>query len=302
MAALAAAADEQRWDDVHELLMRATADHDDPPPQLLNDVTHRLRDQDLAGLQPRPLVALRLLAAGEIDAAWAVLQDNAVGNIDEDFHANTSAGARRTAWRLPLQTCVDPPSVFAWLPGFRDPRYDAPESAYDITDLVTVRARLDELRWDGDVLELAGSAYLRHLPASSDDVVEVELVHADGGPPVVIGAQRVRRPDLVRGTGEQLTRLVWAGWSARIPMRELSRAGLWKPSLRVGADGFVRTHRLGPQRGDTVRGGDDVRAGRRRARTRIAADGWLDLLLVDPLIVRAPRQVLHRIANRAGGR
>ena len=160
------AVDEGRLDELHDMLLRATADHDDAPRNLLARVGRRLTTADLANLTPRPLVALRLLAAGALDAAWQVLRDNAVGVVDESFDVATSYGARRTSWRLPLNTLVEPPKVYAWLPGLRDPRYDAPDPAYDITDLVTAAVRLDELWWDGPRLVFAGSAYSEAMSRS----------------------------------------------------------------------------------------------------------------------------------------
>lgn len=290
-----------RLDDLHEALMRAAVVEATPPLEDLTVLQRQLGAASYDGLGPRPVVALRLLADGALAAAWEVLRDNAVGVVDETFDVATSSGARRTSWRLPLTTLVEPPSVYAWLPGFRDPRFDTNESAYDITDLVSVALRLDEMWWDGPRLLLAGSAYLRHMGTAPADAVEVVFAHADGGAPVEFRGKRVRRPDFVGGTGEQLTQRAWSGWSAECDVRRLPRTGLWKPSLRVTQDDITRQARLAPSRGDTVRGAES-RARLRRTVTRFSDDSWLDVLLVDPLPVRAPRRVLHLIANRAGQR
>jgi hypothetical protein len=290
-----------RLDDAHDLLMRAAAASESPERHVLHAVHGRLEGVPLDDLSPRPLVALRLVAAAAYDAAWQVLRDNAVGVVDEDFDVATSSGARRTSWRLPLTTLVEPPTVFAWLPGFRDPRYDAPESAYDVTDRVTLAMHLDEMWWDGPKLTLAGSAFLRHVPTSERDEVRVEFAHADGRRSATFAAARVRRPDFVTGTGEHLVQRAWAGWAVSCDVRRLRPAGLWKPTLRLTQQGITRSARLAPARGDAVAGAQ-ARVRLRRAVTRFSDDRWLDVLLVDPLPVRAPLRVLQVIADRASGR
>lgn len=287
-----------RLREVHDQLVLATADHDAPPRELLASVAEQLTDDGGKSLRPRERVAIRLLRAGAIDAAWAVLQDNGVGVTTEELRANTSAGAPRTAWRLPLSTCIEPPSVFAWLPGFRDPRFDAPDDAYDITDLVTAAVRLDEMWWDGPRLVLAGTAYLRHLPADPTDEVSVVLRHPDGAEFVVPG-ERLRRPDLVAGGIDTVSRRAWTGWAARVDARELRPSGRWKPSVRVAAHGLEQEARLAPARGLAVPAASASRARTRAATTRFAEDRWLDVMLVDSAFAQRFQRVLHIVARSA---
>lgn len=285
-----------RLGDLHGMLLELTRDHDEAPRDLLAGVGERLRDLDVdgEGLTPRPLVALRLLAADALDAAWLVLQDNAIGVVEEAFRQSTSSGVRRTSRRLPLITRVEPPHVYAWLPGFRDPRHGAPDAAYDITALVTPRVRLDEMWWDGATLVLAGSAHLRNLTATEDDAVAVVLTHTSGRQHVSPGERR-RRPDLVRGTGADLTRLAWAGWSARVDTRALTPGG-WRVDLRVTQSGVERDAPLGRTVGEAVPTEDaGLRSGRR---TVVVAGRRLEVRVVAPLAVRARRKVLHVIAHR----
>jgi hypothetical protein len=285
----------------HDRLVLATADHDTAPRRLLAAVAAELPDDGGTSLRPRERVAIRLLRAGAFDAAWAVLRDNGVGVTTEELRANTSAGVRPTAWRLPLSTLVEPPRVFAWLPGFRDPRLTAPDEAYDVSDLVTVALRLDELWWDGPRLALAGSAYLRHLPAQPSDDVSLVLRHGSGAQ-VTVACERLRRPDLVTDGIDSVSRRAWTGWSARVDGRALRPSGLWKPSLRITTRGLERETRLAPGRGDAVPAASRQRVGTREATTRFADDRWLDLRLVDPLPVRATRRVLHLVARSAPNR
>jgi hypothetical protein len=240
-------------DELHSRLLEQAVRAETAPAPLLADAAAALVDVDLdaAGLAPRPLVALRLVHAHAYEAAWLVLRDNATGVVAEQFGQSTSSGAARTAPRLPLTTRIEPPCVYAWLPGFRDPRLDAPDSAYDITALATPRVRLDELWWDGPRLVLAGIAYLRHLTATPDDEIELRCARGDAAVQVFPGVRR-RRPEFVRGNGAELTRLAWAGWSAEVPARRLRPSGRWTLSLRLAQDGLDHVVRLGPRAASSV--------------------------------------------------
>ena len=77
--------------------------------------------------------------------------------------------------------------------------------------------------------------------------------------------------------------------------------GLWKATLRLTQDGITRDTRLAPSRGGAAVPSSS-RVGVRRAVTRVSNGRWVDLLLVDPLVARAPRRLLHVIASRARGR
>jgi hypothetical protein len=203
-----------------------------------------------------------------------------------------------TSARLPLATRVEPPEVYAWLPGFRDPRYGAPDAAYAVSDLVKASVRLDEAWWDGTVLELGGRATLRLLPTAPDDEVTVVLVrderqHED------VAARRVRRPDLVRGSGAELTEPAWSGFAARLDVATVPR-GVWSLRLRVSQQGITREVRLGRSRLDAVAATTRTGGGR-RAELRAGAAGTT-LVVGPPLLARSPRQVLHAVARRARGR
>jgi len=300
--AVADEADAGRVRELHDRLVLATADHDQPPRDLLAAAAGELPADCDTGLRPRERVAIRLLGAGALDAAWAVLQDNAVGVTTENLRTSTlSQGAPRTAWRLPLLTYVEPPRVFAWLPGFRDPRFAAGDDAYDITDLVRPMVRLEELWWDGPMLVLAGTAYLRHLPVEANDEITVLLRHTDR-PEVEVAAERARRADFVTGGVDFVTRRAWTGWAVRIDARSLRPSGTWRLSLRLASQGLTHEVRLGRRRGDAVPATSSGRARSRRAGTRFADDQRLDLLLVDAAPMRRTRDVLHRIARSAPGR
>lgn len=292
--AIVAAATTGRLTELHDLLVQETTTAEDAPRALLEQVADAMGDTE-EKLAPRVAVAIRLLDARAVDAAWAVVRDNAVGVVTRTVRTSTSSGARPTEERLPLATFVEPPTVFAWLPGFRDPRYGAPDGAYDVTDAVTASVRLDEAWWEGSLLQLAGRATLRHLPASADDRVTVVLTHPDR-PPVQVAATRVRRPDHVRGTGPELTRAAWAGWVARVDASSFAR-GVWTVRLRVEQQGVSREVRLGRSRTAVVPDVSRAQAGK-RAELRVG-DGGATLVVGSPLLARPPRQVLHVIADHA---
>ncbi len=170
-------------------------------------------------------VAVRLLEQGCPDAARSV--------------------TRHRVARQPLFTMVRDGAVFAWLPGFDDPRVQAPDAAYDISDLVTARAAIDDVRLTGRRLVLGGHAYLRHLEARTDDRVSIVLHHPDGAAERV-PARRVRRWDHVSGTGTRLNRLAWSGFAAELDPARLRRdASTVRLQVEiVTRDGLTRTGRL----------------------------------------------------------
>ncbi len=251
-----------RLRELHQLLMRATALSARPPTASLALAAEVLRGADAATADdsgPRPRTVFRLLRAGLAEAAWAVLTDNATGVVEDPVRASTSSGAVRTAWRLPLLTRIEPPIVFADLPGFRDPRYGAPDHCYDITDRVRLRHHVDEILLDGGAVTFGGWAALDALVTDQDE--QVRLIAASGDVDVVISGTRLRRPDLVNPTGVARNRRAWAGWSVPLePDDPRLVAGEWALSLELEHAGVCR--RVGI--------GDEV-SGLARAATRVSA-------------------------------
>jgi hypothetical protein len=205
-------------------------------------------------LPTRPRVALRLLRAGRRSAAALVLADNATGVVSAPFRAATSSGAPRTDWRLPILPLIEDGRIFADLPGFRDPRFEAEDECYDITAAVRLRAHLDHARISGrgsrlrarygSRLELAGWAAIDVVRSGPDERVRVVAVRE--GREESWPAMRHRRADLVTGTGEGLQRRAWAGWSAELNTATLgTKASSWTLWVEVDHVGLVRRTRLG---------------------------------------------------------
>jgi hypothetical protein len=238
--------------ELHQALMRARPLATQPPMSSLaaaREVVGEHAAEVVDAMLPRPRTVLRLLRAGALEAAWEVLSDNATGVVDEPFHAATATGASRTAWRLPLLTRIEPPTVFLDFPGFRDPRFGAPDECYDITDIVVLRQHLDEIIVDGDALTFGGWAALESLLTGPQEQVRVIATSADLE--IAVTGRRLRRPDLVTGTAEALVLRGWAGWAATLDLSAPQlAAGTWAMSLEVTHAGIVRRSPLGNPAGE----------------------------------------------------
>jgi hypothetical protein len=159
--------------------------------------------------------------------------------------------------------------VFAWLPGFRDPRFGVPDDVYDVTSGALVGGRLQGVRFADGRLQLGGSAFLRSLTARADDEITLVFSGSDGAERRV-RASRVRSPEHVRPRGPELTRLAWAGWRAEVDLADLAMPGRWRVAIEVAQNDLRRAEPLGVRRGA-------VAAAMRQSRPREAAGCWLAL-------------------------
>jgi hypothetical protein len=233
--------------DLHLLLVRVTPSSTSPPVDCLQAAAALAADvsDDIAdALAPRPRTVCRLLRAGAWPAVWELLAENAVGVVEEDFTASTATGTPRATSRLPLLTRIEAPTVFAELPGFRDPRYDVPDACYDITGTISLRHGVDEVVIESAALVLSGWAALDILATDPAEVVSLVAQRTDGE--IAVAGRRIRRADLVTGRGEALTRRAWAGWSARLDLADPRlRPGSWLLSLQLDHGGVRRKVPLG---------------------------------------------------------
>jgi hypothetical protein len=241
--------------ELHDVLIRMTPGTASPPIgclELVRDVLDAVGTDATDALSPRPRTAFRLLRAGALDAAWDVLTENAVGVVAVEFDDSTATGVARTAWRLPLSVRVESGTVYAELPGFRDPRFVAPDSCYDLTAAIHLHAGLDSIDLSEGKVRLGGWAAYDVLNASPDERIAV-VASRDGQELQALG-KRVRRPDFVSGRGERLHRRAWAGWAAEFDLTgaELSD-GVWTLSVQLDHDGLVRRTPLGAQASDFAR-------------------------------------------------
>lgn len=238
-----------------------------------------------ARLGIREAVLIALLRHGALEPAWTLAEDNASGVVRARARGITWAGGPQSHIRLPVPTLADGPRVYAWLPGFRDPRWQVPDSLYDITDRVEPRVTLSRLTVRSRHLDVAGAAWLTELTARRDDVVTVVLAGPGGSERQVV-AERVRTPERVAESGPGLTRLAWAGWHAAVDLAGLrSRPGTWSLAIQVAQGGLRRSGALGPCRvglGEQVCPPSSHLAAGRGLRLTSGPDGAL-ALVVDPL-------------------
>jgi hypothetical protein len=219
-----------------ELLVRAAA------------IVEQAEVDVVESLSPRPRVVMRLLRAEATAAAWLVLIDNATGVVRRDFHASTSSGADRTEWPLPLITTVEPPSIYAELPAFRDPRFELADDLFEIGSAIRLRCHVDEVA-AGRHPTISGWAALDHVTTDAEE--EVAVVAAQDGREVRWRGTRVRRADLVGGNRETIRRRAWAGWAVECRPEELEQpAGRWSLSVEVTHRGLVRRSRIGKSVGE----------------------------------------------------
>ncbi|MGN6474425.1 MAG: hypothetical protein ACTHK4_12365 [Mycobacteriales bacterium] len=236
---------------VHDIVRAVTGTTDEAPASLLDaaaEFASRAPSEAVESLPPRTRVAMRLLRAGAQHAAWAVATDNATGFVARSLGASTSSGADRTDWPLPLLTAVEPPRVFADLPGFRDPRYAVADELYEIGAALKLRCHVDEVA-DGRNPVLSGWAALDVLTTEPDEAVAIVAVQE--GREVRWPGARLRRADLVGGNRDTIRRRAWAGWTVECRPAELGDGkGRWALSVEVTHRGLTRRARIGKSVGE----------------------------------------------------
>lgn len=235
---------------VHEGLMRARTDGSGAPPVELALVAEALRyapDAAVDRLPPRIGILIALLRAGHLEPAWMLAHDNASGRVGPARTVATWAGRSALRDPLPVPFHIEDGAVFAYLPGFRDPRWSIDDEIYRVDRRIRARVVLDGAEFRGRELALYGAGYLTLLATGADDAVSVLLAGPDGARHRV-PAMRARRPELVKPHGAEPTRLAFAGWRAAIPL-EMLTPGRWRFSLEVSSQGVSRAAALGVVRG-----------------------------------------------------
>jgi hypothetical protein len=237
---------------VHGAVMRHAVDLDAPPVAELEKLADAVRTsipepvEDV--LPPRIRVFVRLLRRDAFPPAWTLATDNASGVVHSTSAVSTWAGPGHIRTQLSLPTFIEDGAVFAWLPGFRDPRWSVPDEVFDLGADVEARSRLDRAVFADGRLALAGSAWLTRLSGRPDD--RVQLVLSDGEDSIRVDAARVRTPERVEDSGPGLTQLAWTGWTAAIELAELAtRSANWRVRIEVDQDGVRRGEALGLDRG-----------------------------------------------------
>lgn len=238
---------------VHRDVMQVVADATTAAPDELADVASAVRRLVPAGIENplsiRERVFVRLLRAGALEPAWTLAEDNSAGVVRAARPGMRWAGGNETHMALPLPSLVEGGAVYAWLPGFRDPRWGVPDSVYDMTTAIQLRVILEQVSLERGRIRVGGSAHFGLLEARADDDVMVVLRAPDGEERRVL-AERVRTPRFVRRSGPDLTRLAWAGWQAAIEPSALAGPQRdWSMSLELTRPGLSREEPLGLDRG-----------------------------------------------------
>lgn len=239
--------------DIHDAVMQLTVDSDEVLLDELRELGELIRTSVPDGTEDRlPVrvrVFVRLLRRGAVEPAWTLAHDNASGVIRPTRATSMWAGGSFLTSRLPLPTHLENGRVYAWLPGFRDPRYGVPDDVYAIDADVVQRGDLDLVQLRGRSLRLYGTAYLGLLEATPHGRVALSFEGPDGAVHRV-DAVRVRRPDHVKPSGPDLTRLAWTGWHAEADITPLLAVpGTWRITVEVDEQGVVRGRPLGRSRG-----------------------------------------------------
>jgi hypothetical protein len=223
----------------------------------------------------------------EIERLAAAMRDGTLATDEHrlSVHGRTAvrlleADAPAPAWltilhevmRQPLVTVVDEGRAYAWLPGFRDPRVGVPDWIYEITDRVVAKCAVEDIRWESGNCVIGGWAHFSYLTTNPDEMVRLVLRRDDDGHELRVPAYRRRRPDRVKATGLELTRLAWAGFLAKVPGNLVfGRHGSLTVMIELERDGLVRRQAPSRVRGTVLdqslpftlsrRAGHVVRAG-----------------------------------------
>ncbi|MFF0749553.1 glycosyltransferase family 2 protein [Streptomyces sp. NPDC004267] len=119
----------------------------------------------------------------------------------------------------------------------------------DVTDAAlgaSPRRRVEELTWEGTVVELAGYAYLDQVDTDAL-TIETVLRHRDSGRETVLPVTAEATPHLTVSRGRETYDFGRAGFRIRLDLtdvRTLSE-GAWDISLRCSAHGLTAEGRLG---------------------------------------------------------
>ncbi|MFI8828510.1 glycosyltransferase family 2 protein [Streptomyces sp. NPDC053431] len=122
----------------------------------------------------------------------------------------------------------------------------------DVTDAavgVSPRRRVDELSWQGSVIELAGYAYLDQVDTEAL-TTEVVLRHRGSKREVVVPVTRETSPHLTVSRGRETYDYGQAGFRVALDLAALAdgaplEAGTWEISLRCSAQGLTARGGLG---------------------------------------------------------
>ncbi|GAA2240322.1 glycosyl transferase [Streptomyces ruber] len=206
-------------------------------PEVRDWVENYVTDPIIEKLEPRDRLLLHLLRADRFEDVLSVIR-----NAKEDAGRGHVIDGGRVYWDHPL---------------FRAPEAGVPDSAFDVTDRLPVRHRIDSAAWQEDeggngngdgagngVLRLTGHAYIENVP-TLDAATELVLRCYDADHPEVRVPARVHA---VAGLPDD-ERYADAGFVADIALPTAAAGaplgrGRWNLFLDVRAQGVSRTVRM----------------------------------------------------------
>ena len=133
-------------------------------------------------------------------------------------------------------------------PFFRDPARGIPDAVYDVTDEMTLKARLERVTWRAGQLRIEGHAYIGNLdaPEVRDTRIRVMLRNSRTRRTIRLRVQRIRRPDVTARSGQAAACHDWSGFAVEVSPRRLAtfpgvwRGADWEMMVRVSGTGISR--------------------------------------------------------------
>jgi CDP-glycerol glycerophosphotransferase len=142
------------------------------------------------------------------------------------------------------------PRWYAEYPFFADPARGIPDRTYDVTEEMTLRARVDAVTWRGPRLRIEGHAYIRKLDSArpGDCDIRVSLRNARLRRTIRLKVERAARPDVTADSNQATACYDWSGFVTEVSPRRLAtlpglplwRAASWELRVEVRGGGLRR--------------------------------------------------------------
>src|SRR5215203_2383114 len=125
-----------------------------------------------------------------------------------------------------------------------DPVLQVPDDVYKLDrDELPLRARIEDIRWEGDRLVLDGFAYIAFFDLSKERSSRIRLTLEEAGPPesvVALSVRKVSRPDVTAAALDGVTDYTWSGFEASVDASALrQRRGFPDGQWRADGRGFL---------------------------------------------------------------
>ncbi len=124
-----------------------------------------------------------------------------------------------------------------------------PDEVYKLDrDELPLRARIEDIHWEGDRLVLEGFAYIAFFDLSKERSSRIRLTLEEAGHPesvVALHVRKVSRPDVTAAALDGVTDYTWSGFEASVDAAALRqrrgfRDGQWRLRIEVRSHGIMR--------------------------------------------------------------